>query len=177
MSNLWLSSDLHLGHKNVLKFRPEFKTLEEHDQTILENLKMSVNKRDSLYLLGDVAFTEEMLMEIDEIKCVKKTLILGNHDTDQGIPFDVLVHVFNSIHALHSRRNVWFTHCPIHHQFLRGKKLVIHGHTHREIVQNPENHFGYTKMVADPRYINVCVEQTDYKPITFNQVTEGKIEY
>ncbi len=164
MTKLWLSSDLHLGHQNILRMRPRFDTVEEHDQTILENLRMAINKRDSLYLLGDVAFTSEMLIEIDKINCVKKTLILGNHDTDQGIPFDKVVHTFDAIHSLHSRRNVWFSHCPIHPRMMRGKRLNVHGHSHSEVI-------------SDSRYVNVCLEQTDYRPILFSDAVSGKLQW
>lgn len=154
MSKLVISSDLHLGHKNVLKFRPEFASDEAHNETIFDRLCWSVNKADSLYLLGDVAFDKYWLGKIGEIKCRKKTLILGNHDTDQKLKITDLASVFNEIHSLHSRRNCWFSHCPIHPGEFRGKILNIHGHLHR-------------KVIDDPRYVNVCVDNNNYYPVTF----------
>lgn len=46
-------SDLHLGHKNVLKFdnRP-FINIEEHDKTIIDNWNSKVNDNDDVYVLG-----------------------------------------------------------------------------------------------------------------------------
>lgn len=46
-------SDLHLGHKNVLKFdnRP-FINIEEHDKTIIDNWNNKVNDNDDVYVLG-----------------------------------------------------------------------------------------------------------------------------
>ena len=160
MTKLWISSDLHLGHKNVVRFRPQFNSDSEHHNTLFENLATSVGKRDSLYLLGDVAFTPQWLEKISNIRCVKKTLILGNHDTDQKVSMGQLMMAFDSIHSLHSRRNVWFSHCPIHPQQMRGKQANIHGHMHNDLI------------VGDSRYVNVCVEQTDFKPITFAEIQE-----
>ena len=158
MTKLWVSSDLHLGHKNVLKFRgDEFGCQQEHDEVIFDRLATSVGKRDSLYLLGDVAFTSEWLLRIASIKCAKKTLILGNHDTDQKVSFDDLTFAYDSIHSLHSRRNMWFSHCPIHESQFRGKVLNIHGHVHK-------------KTLEDNRYFNACVDVNDYRPVTFEHI-------
>lgn len=158
--------------------RPRFRTIEEHNETILENFKMDINKRDSLILLGDVAHNVEMLMRIAEIKCVKKTLILGNHDTDQGIPLTEHMKVFDEIHSLHSRRNVWFSHSPIHPQAMRNKVANIHGHFHGEHVwmdSEPLREPGFSEI--NPRYINVCVEQTDYRPISFADAMSGVMRW
>lgn len=152
-----LSSDLHLGHRAICKYRTQFTSEEEHNETVFENLATGVNKRDSLILLGDVAFTKEWLYRLNEIHCVKKTLILGNHDTDRQITIKELAEVFDSIHSLWSNRNVWFSHCPIHPQELRSRKFNIHGHLHDSIVD-------------DPRYINVCLEHTNYKPISYQEL-------
>ena len=50
-------SDLHLGHKNVLKFdnRP-FINIEEHDKTIIDNWNSKVNDKDDVYVLGDISW-------------------------------------------------------------------------------------------------------------------------
>ena len=51
-------SDLHFGHKNLLKFtkpRP-FTTIEEHDQTIIDNWNSVVKPNDIVFHLGDFMF-------------------------------------------------------------------------------------------------------------------------
>ena len=161
MTKLIISSDLHLGHDNIIKFRNEFSSAEAHHETVFDRLATAADKRDSLYLLGDVAFTVDWLLRIANIRCVKKTLILGNHDTDQKIPLSLFLSVFDSVHSLHSRRNVWFSHCPIHDSQFRGKTLNIHGHDHKGIID-------------DPRYFNVCLEHNDYRPISFGDI-HGKV--
>lgn len=164
MTKLWLCADLHLGSKNVTKFRTDFSSCEEHDSIIYDNLASSVGKRDSLYILGDVVVGERLksefwLGEIGKIRCAKKTLVLGNHDTDHKVSIHQLAAVFDDIHSLHARRNVWFSHCPIHPNEMRGKIANIHGHLHANVIDSP-------------RYINVCLEHTGYKPITFGEIQE-----
>lgn len=168
MTRLMIASDLHLGHKNIHKFREQFTSAQEHHEYVFENLASNVQKRDNLFLLGDVAFTKEWLEKIKSVNCVKKTLILGNHDTENGIKIHDLVGVYDEIHSLYSRRNVWFSHCPIHSSGLRKKVLNIHGHYHKHKVMDGG--------VEDKRYINACVEHTDYKPISFANLTRGIIE-
>ena len=171
MTRLMITSDLHLGHKNIHKFRTEFKSAEAHHETIFENLAMNVQKRDSLILLGDIAFDRYWLDKIKSIKCAKKLLICGNHDTENGIKMRDLVNVYDDVMALHSRRNYWFSHCPIHPQEMRGKIGNIHGHLHSNVIWRDS---GLLFSVTDKRYLNACVEHTNYKPISFAELTGGE---
>lgn len=159
MSKFLIWSDLHLGHNAICKYRTQFSSPEEHHETIFDRLATALGKRDSLWLLGDIAFTQEWLDKIAGLKCAKKTLILGNHDLERKLRFTDLVGVYDSVQSLVGKRNYWFTHCPIHPDEIRGKGGVIHGHTHN-------------KNIPDDRYFNACVENTDYHPITFEQIME-----
>lgn len=164
MSRLWLSSDLHLGHKNICKYRTTFSSEEEHSNILFDNLASSVGKRDTLYLLGDVAFTPEWLKRVSEIRCHHKKLICGNHDRDfHTMAF--LVEHFDSVDCLMSKRNCWFSHAPIHPQEIRRRLFNIHGHLHHNLVTLPDGS-------PDLRYINVCPEHHNWMPVTFDKVTE-----
>ena len=100
MSRLMITSDLHLGHSNINKFRP-FKSSEEHHEVVFDNLASNIGKRDSLILLGDIAFDEYWLKRLDQIKCAKKTLILGNHDTEK-LPMKLVCNHYDVVHSLYS---------------------------------------------------------------------------
>lgn len=160
MSKVFLSSDWHLGHSNVLRFRPQFSSVEEHNETILENACLHVSKRDVLILLGDIAFDKHWLQRIAGIKALKKILILGNHDTER-VHLSQVVSVYDQVHSLWSKRNCLISHAPIHEQELRSYKYNIHGHSHDRIIN-------------DSRYLNVCVEQTDYKPISWQDLMRNR---
>jgi calcineurin-like phosphoesterase family protein len=178
MSALKFTSDLHLGHKNICKYRTDFSSSDNHDSFIFENLVRDIKKRDTLYFLGDVAFTKEWLAEIKSIKCQHKKLICGNHDRDHHTMRE-LCDAFDSVDVLLSKRNIWMTHCPIHPQELRGRDFNIHGHLHNKLVEKEEAYeveYGIFegnleyRDIPDPRYLNVCVEHTDWKPITFEDL-------
>lgn len=157
MSRLLLISDTHLGHKNICKYRTQFSSEEEHSETIYDNIRTNSNKRDTIYFLGDIVFTPEWLERIGQINCRHKALVAGNHDTERKVDMKMLANTFDKVYSLVSKNNCWFTHCPIHPQEIRKKAYVVHGHTHNKVVR------------GDRRYINVCVEHTDFKPISFER--------
>lgn len=167
MSRTYLSSDWHLGHKNALRWRPQFKDMDEHDNLIIDNHKRILTKRDILIVCGDVAFTKESLARVKEIHCAKKVLILGNHCTEGrgGITLEDLMSVFDEIHSMkkgaYQKVGFWLTHCPMHPSELRGKPFNIHGHTHSVVID-------------DPRYINVCLEQTNYEPVWVEKLLQSR---
>lgn len=82
---LWLGSDLHLGHANVLKHdqRP-FETIEEHDEILIRNFKARGKPGRELWLLGDVAYRKTLLVRFMEAQrsagWSKICLVRGNHD-------------------------------------------------------------------------------------------------
>jgi calcineurin-like phosphoesterase family protein len=60
------------------------------------------------------------------------------------------------------------SHIPLHPESLGRFGVNIHGHTHANRVM-------FRKMseeVIDPRYHCVCVEQTDFRPILFEDVIQ-----
>ena len=161
MSCVYFLSDLHLGHKSICKYRDEFNTVEEHDTFIKETILSTVNKRDKLWLLGDIAFTSEAGDWVVELsnKC-NLSIILGNHCTREGkVNIAKYAQAGISLHSLVSYRNCWLTHCPIHPDEIRSRDLVIHGHTH-----------GHN--IDDTRYFNVSCENVGHKPIKFSEIKE-----
>jgi len=79
----YFTSDLHLGHANVIRFqnRP-FVTVEEMNDRIIQNYNSIVHKNDLVYILGDLTYkisVEESNRLIQQLKG-RKVLIRGNHD-------------------------------------------------------------------------------------------------
>jgi len=176
MSKLLLTSDLHLGHNNITKYRTQFYSADEHHNFVFENLATNIGKRDTVYFLGDVAFDKYWLEKIKNLKCQHKKLILGNHDTEHHT-IKQLADTFDSIESLLSKRNVWFSHCPIHPQEIRGKLFNVHGHTHNQLIGEwvtISRALGAQQDIFVPskKYVNVCLEHTNYKPISFAEVKE-----
>lgn len=78
----YFTADLHLGHKNVLRFdnRP-FSTIEENDEYIISQWNDTVGNDDDVWILGDISWypaakTAEILKRLK----VRKHLCIGNHD-------------------------------------------------------------------------------------------------
>ena len=52
---VYFSSDFHLGHNSILKYRTKFSSIEEHDEAIFKEMD-KLKKRDILYIIGDFLF-------------------------------------------------------------------------------------------------------------------------
>ena len=159
MSRLLLTSDQHLGHKSICRFRTQFSSVEEHDDFVISNYCSIVKKHDTVYFLGDVAFTQQAIQRIKELPG-HKVLILGNHDTE--LPTHLLQKLlgcFNKVHGITTKHHCWISHAPIHPTELRSKPN-IHGHTHNTIIK-------------DHRYANICLENTNYKPVLFTDIQQA----
>ena len=84
MSQIYISSDFHFGHQREFLYVPRgFKSIEEHDNQIIENWNSVVSSEDTAYILGDL-----MLGDNEHgIECISALngnlkVIFGNHDTD-----------------------------------------------------------------------------------------------
>ena len=73
-------ADTHFGHQKILKFsRSQFKTIEEHDETIIDNWNNVVRDVDTVWVLGDFCFGKKNIEIAGRLKGVKR-LVMGNHD-------------------------------------------------------------------------------------------------
>lgn len=84
--NVWFTSDLHLGHANIIKFcnRP-FDSVEEMNSAIIERINRRVPEKAVLFVLGDAVMGKisETLPLLAGIKATVK-LVPGNHDRCWG---------------------------------------------------------------------------------------------
>lgn len=79
---VFFTSDLHLGHTNIIKYcnRP-YENVEEMNQALISNWNAKVSKLDTVYILGDLAFLPPRDLS-DTVRKLNgiKILIEGNHD-------------------------------------------------------------------------------------------------
>jgi CxxC-x17-CxxC domain-containing protein len=158
-SKIFLISDLHLDHANIIKFcnRP-FKSLSEMNDFIVETWNKTVRKDDIVFFLGDMACgwgsrkTRFWLEKLNgNIFFVK-----GAHDKSRHIKFygklilNYKGHRFLLIHNPQDAPHDW-------------EDWVIHGHTHNK---NPE----YPLVNKNKKTINVSVELIGYKPISLKEL-------
>ena len=76
---------------------------------------------------------------------------------------------FQKIQASHFIDVAWLTHIPMHAMGLYNGRINIHGHIHEKHVMLPEAEASGLMGVRDRRYVNVAVEQTDYRPILLEE--------
>lgn len=94
MDNIYITSDLHFYHKNIIRycphFRESFKTLEEMNEYILSQIdelpaeSILINNGD-LYLNSSKSFNDIKYL-VDRMKANDKELwlIMGNHDREMA---------------------------------------------------------------------------------------------
>lgn len=173
MPAVFLTSDTHFGHVGVCKFteadgvtkiRP-WTDPEEMDEEMVKRWNETVRPNDKVYHLGDVVINRKALKIMSRLNG-DKVLIKGNHDIfrlEEYTPY------FRDIRGSHVMNGMILTHIPVHESNLYRFGTNIHGHTHTNRVMMPMLHNRGLEVV-DPRYHCVCVEQTDFRPILFEDV-------
>lgn len=161
---IFLTSDHHFGHANILKFtglngqriRPEFDTVCQMNEFMIEQWNSVVTPQDHVYHLGDVVMSGHFLPIIQKLNGHKR-LILGNHDREDMGKYRKAG--FQKIFGSRLHERVLMTHFPVHPAHL-GKALVnAHGHIHEK--ESPTG-----------PYVNVSVERWNYTPIPIEKVLE-----
>ena len=165
MPAVFLVSDTHFGHAGVCRFLCEDGTKlrpwdnpEEMDEYMVEAWNKKVRPNDKVYHLGDVVINRRAL-KILALLNGDKVLIRGNHDIFRDTEYR---HYFREIRAYHVMNGMILSHIPIHSDSLGRFGTNIHGHLHSNRVMKDG--------VVDTRYHCVCVEQTDFAPILFEDV-------
>ncbi len=170
MPSVFLVSDTHFGHLGVCRFmrndgvtklRP-WDTPEEMDEEMIRRWNDRVRPNDKVYHLGDVVINRRALPTLARLNG-DKVLIRGNHDIFRD---DEYREYFRELRAYHVMNGMILSHIPIHSDSLGRFGTNIHGHTHANRVMTEV--WGEYKI--DVRYHCVCVEQTDFAPILFEDV-------
>lgn len=178
--DIWVISDTHLFHENILKFKDSatgklfrgelFDSVKEMNDYMLEKWNSVVKPGDIVYHLGDVVIGSK-----EEFKTLwpkfngSKRLIVGNHD---DIPFLSSGGFFKKVQMwrMFPEFGLMFSHVPLHSSSLLRHidktklypdgcetMLNVHGHIH----QNPS---------PEGPYRNVSVEAINYTPINIEEL-------
>jgi len=175
MPSVFLVSDTHFGHKGVCHFtrndgvtklRP-WDTPEEMDEEMVKRWNETVKPSDKVYHLGDVVINRRALPTLARLNG-DKVLIRGNHDIFPDVEYR---QYFRELRAYHVMNGMILSHIPLHPESLGRFGVNIHGHTHANRVMKPGSAIGeFATQDVDTRYHCVCVEQTDFRPILFEDV-------
>ena len=181
MPSVFLVSDTHFGHAGVCRFtrndgvtklRP-WTDPDEMDEAMVKAWNEKVKLTDKVYHLGDVVINRKSLSIMSRLNG-DKVLIRGNHDIFKDT--DYREH-FRELRAYHVMNGMILSHIPVHAESLGRFGVNIHGHLHANRVKKARGVDARTGEVLysdaiDPRYHCVCVEQTDFAPILFEEVIQ-----
>jgi len=160
-------SDIHFGHKNIITYtgRP-FYDVTAMNASMIANYKAVIKEDDIVIFGGDISFMSEALTnDILHQLPGHKIQIVGNHDIDRkgnltNMHFDER-HLCLVVTDNQSGIQLLFTHYPM--DKVPKNCVNVHGHIH--------NH------LANPWNINICVEHTNYSPISLDGIVARAKEY
>ena len=155
-------ADTHFGHSAIIRYenRP-FSNISEQEEVLVKNWNEIVTDEDTVYVIGDFGLSEskEETSRVCHALNGRKILVMGNHDTNEpqwyrecgfseASPWPILIEGFwiLSHEPLYINENMPYAN--------------IYGHVHA----NP------TYKDASRQSVCVCVERTDYRPISFEEV-------
>lgn len=180
MPSVFLTSDTHFGHSGVCRFltntgeklRP-WDNPDDMDEEMVKRWNETVKPNDKVYHLGDVVINRKALAIMHRLNG-DKVLIKGNHDI---FKMDDYTAHFREIRAYHVMNGMILSHIPVHEASLGRFGTNVHGHLHSNRVMKANGFDKKTGTVTygdqiDPRYHCVCVEQTDFRPILFEDVVK-----
>jgi len=167
MSN-WYTSDTHFGHNNIIKYsnRP-FKTVNEMDAKIIQNLWTKVGPEDDLWILGDFAFGAKSkdstyLNKIyEQLPGARKHLVIGNHDLQPtlNLPWDSITNLSEIQDGPGSLRHTLCHYPMITWNHARNGTFQLFGHVHNN-------------WLGSNNSINVGVDVWDFMPVCFTDITK-----
>ncbi|MBK1697655.1 hypothetical protein [Rhodovibrio salinarum] len=159
MPETFLIADLHFGHANILRYettnRP-FPDVATHDATLIARWNARVGPRDTVWVLGDFAWSPAAAKAALRALQGRIQLVMGDHDRrwlgGDGLGFDAVAEVHGAVKIA---KDTLLTHVPA----ILGPKYArnIHGHTH-------------SRAVGDGAHVCVSVEHTGLAPLTWAEV-------
>lgn len=155
MNNIFFVSDTHCGHNQPFLYEPRgFSSVEEMDETIIENWNKIVKPDDMVIHLGDVILNDNE----HGLECLRRlngqiSLVWGNHETDTRKKFlGALPNVITLGYAhqfKYGKLTFYLSHYPALTANYDDKHFSqhvfnLHGHTHqRANWLDPKNPFMY----------------------------------
>lgn len=117
MSEIWISSDLHFGHDKEFIWKDRgFSSVDEMNETIIENFNNIISPNDYLILLGDC-----IMGDIENINYLKRlngniTIVRGNHDTENRVVNYIMLPnvatVENAFYMTYKKYHFYLSHYP-----------------------------------------------------------------
>ena len=180
MSRKLYTSDLHLGHANILKLdgRP-FKDTKEMGLEILRRWNEKVDKEDTIYILGDIIWkNDEENIAILKALNGHKHLILGNHDRLNANIKSCFESITSYNEIKDEGRAIVLSHYPMpvfkNHYYKNNYMLYGHVHTTVESMVVDKIKLIMENNGFPCEMYNVGCMLWDYVPVTLDEILERK---
>jgi len=163
---IWFTSDLHLGHHNIIAHcgRP-FDSTELMDAVLIENLNACAHRPDTLWILGDIGLNlspERLERYMSRIACKDVRLVRGNHDKKTVVyESDLFTEVCELCEIPFAKTRGTLCHYPLvewnrsHHG-----SFMLHGHQHNAPAYNQ------SQREQGIRRYDVGVDANGYCPVS-----------
>jgi calcineurin-like phosphoesterase family protein/uncharacterized protein YkwD len=151
---IFLISDLHLDHKNIIGYcgRP-FYDIDAMNKVLVNNWNMTVNDKDDIYFLGDLSYGRGSRPASYWLGMLSGniTFISGNHERSPtgAKDYEILKYKGYEFLLVHDPERIPF----------EWKGWIIHGHKHNNNLSD------YPFINGDKKTINVSAEVIKYKPL------------
>lgn len=174
----WFTSDLHLGHRFVLRTRPQFSSMEEMNETLIKMFDV-VKKGDDVYILGDLSWESDLVQQLFDFLIMKKRVanvfvIIGNHDDNwmKAVKQHPRIHYCQTMFLRPQSKNgyhgIFLSHYP---QIIFDKShygaFQLHGHGHADTSDRP-----LLDALVMGKRLNVNCELHNFKLWSRNDVEE-----
>jgi calcineurin-like phosphoesterase family protein len=157
------TADLHLGHANIISYcsRP-FASVDEMNQTLIDNWNAVVGPSDTVWVIGDFAFMRadpKTLRRLFSQLKGSKHLICGNHDGrsvrelpwSSGRDYAEIVVDKTRVVLSHYSMRTW--------NGMRHGAVQLYGHSHGQLP-------------GTRQCLDVGVDCWDFRPVTWPQIVE-----
>lgn len=178
-SKLYFTSDMHIHHSNILEFckRP-WGDVKTHDAALIQNWNRVVPKDGIVFQLGDLIMSSNLDYLQELMNQLNGTIyhILGNHcyrnrmDRESAVKilggrvFDIIEIEFPDLNY-----RLLMSHYPF--MYWRLDAYHLHGHVH-----SGPNSTAKEKVPEHPRRYDVGVDNNNYQPVSFFELTEIFLE-
>jgi calcineurin-like phosphoesterase family protein len=168
---MYLTSDQHYGHKNIIGYcdRP-FKSVEEMDEALIERHNQNVGKDSTVLVVGDFSFhdfhtTKQIVQRLNG----NLTLIKGNHDGHSEswylkAGFVSVVNHMSLAVSLDPKKCIEIQHYPRYNTMF-GAETLFHGHAHNYC---KAKHYVTNNQVL----LNVGVDCWNFAPVHLDILVE-----
>lgn len=164
---IWITSDLHLNHENIIKYcnRP-FNSIEEMNNTLIDNWNNVVAPEDVIICLGDFCLGQKSNVEkfVSRLNG-NKLLVIGNHDraTEEFYRTAGFRKAVKKMDAMiYKDVPILFSHCPVELKE-DGNVVNIHGHLHWK-----------DKKDIDDRHFDASADRLNFTPILLDDIIKEK---